>query len=803
MNNNDQSFSDNDMEKVLKNHARISSDSRKRIAGRLFEKLEEKKAEANAESPSKAGSHHIAWRIALAASIILVSGLMLFSAYDRHPEMATVVEFWNNCKIIRGSHELAKIEVGTKLKAGDLLITGPDSGMHIQTGDGSLVSMGRCSELECSAPRGSGRHTFNLHCGSILAKVAHDAKRLFSVKTPDALLKVIGTEFEAKVSGGVPSQNKENDKMKSSAFKKAATLTALTVLTGAVAVTPSNASETVVKSGSTASITASGGTTVDPVKTRSFINSIIKGNYDKNSSIWMGVGIGRKGLFSSIYRFNTDTGKADKVADIAGGARVESRFGGGALLRVYGMLLSNFTVDNGSGCPLVSNRLIMIANNGECLNLEFLAKYWPREPVFSPDGSKLAYIGYEYGQGVAEPVGGLYVLDFRTMVVKLVLPGHLVTRPAWAPDSLKILISKSENNNSKHKIVIIDADSGQVVDTNCNGSVRNCELSADGKRIAYTGIESLFVADYPGGKPVKLDFAKGSLMIMPSFSPDSRYLAYSNYTAARIDEIHVIDLNTNDNKLVCSIPSKGKAVEILKWTDNARLSLCVSDYVSATVILKQIELSGSPAVIKDIELNTKPDADSAKAITELGAVVQLYLNGMRSCALNRLDEGSRNYKEAYVALLKFYDSAKNIDPSLKLESVAPYLELFKKSADMTERELYLKELKKRLELASFIDSYVYKNKRPPDSMEEYAKFFTSSTGTYNSIKANSPEGKFAMRMPDEKRDVITSFELKKIGDKNIEIWSAPLPWGGRLKVRFELKKGRWEPKGEAETVPAP
>ncbi|MFA7230768.1 MAG: FecR family protein, partial [Victivallaceae bacterium] len=358
MNNNDQSFSDNDMEKVLKNHARISSDSRKRIAGCLFKKLGEKKAEAKADSPSKNGSHHIAWRIALASSIILVSGLMLFSAYDRHPEMATVVEFWNSCKIIRGSHGLVKIKVGTKLKAGDLLITGPDSGMHIQTGDGSLVSMGRCSELECSAPRGSGRHTFNLRCGSILAKVSHDAKRLFSVKTPDALLKVIGTEFEAKVSGGVPSQNKGNDKMKSSALKKAATLTALTVLTGAVAVTPSNASETVVKSGSTANITASGGTTVDPVKIQSFVKNIIKGNYEKNSSIWIDVGIGRKGLLSSIYRFNADTGKADKVADIAGWARVESQFSGGALVRITGMLLSDFTVDiKNGGCPLVNRRL--------------------------------------------------------------------------------------------------------------------------------------------------------------------------------------------------------------------------------------------------------------------------------------------------------------------------------------------------------------------------------------------------------------------------------------------------------------
>ena len=814
MNNNDKPLSDNDMKNILKNHVRISFAARERIAGRLFEKLEEKKSESTPQSPSRAGSYHITWPIALAASIALISGIMLILTYStvQHPEMAAVVGFWNNCKIVRGSQELAKIEIGTKLKAGDLLITGSDSGMRIKTGDGSLVSLGRCSELECTAPRGKGRYTFNLHCGSILAEVSHDAKRLFSVKTPDALLKVLGTEFEAKVSGGVPSQNKENDKMKSSTMKKTATLTALTVLTGAVAVTPLHAAETVVKSGSTASISASGGTTVDPVKVQSFIKNVIKGNYEKNSNVWLDADVGSKGLLGSIYKFNADTGKAEKVADAAGLVYVESQFNGGALISVHGILLKYFTISNNNGCPIVSNSLMMIANNGECLDLEFLVKYSPWYPALSPDGLKLAFLGHE--RSGTKYIGGLYVLDFRTMAVKQIFTGDLKTIPAWSSDSSKVIISKNEGYTVQHKMVIIDADSGKVADTGFNGCSAVC--SNDGKRIAYPGeftkggswyrgvpnSGNIFLADYPDGKPVKLTSIEKDGAIMPSFSPDGKLLAYFSATA-RVHELHLINLNTNDDRLIYSIP-KNMFVNSSKWTDNAVLMLGVSDSGSAVTRLKQIDMTSSPAVIKDIEFNFKVDsADSAKAVAELEPAFKLYLAGLQSGCLNRLDEASRNYKDAYAALLKFNDSARNIDPALKLESLAPYLKLFKKLADMPEREFYLKVLNDRLEVLSYLlNSYVAKNKRLPDSMEEYAKFVISYTilSAQLPFKGNSPEAKFVMRMPDEKRDVVTSFELKKLDGNNIEIWSAPLPWGGKLKVRLELKNGHWAQQGETETV---
>jgi len=570
---------------------------------------------------------------------------------------------------------------------------------------------------------------------------------------------------------------------------------------------PLHAAETVVKSGSTASISASGGTTVDPVKVQSFIKNVIKGNYEKNSNVWLGVDVDNKGLLGSIYKFNADTGTAEKAADVAGTVNVESQFSGGVLASVGGMLVNDFAINNHFGNALVNDSLMVIANNGECLDLELIVKYSPLYPVFSPDGSKLAFLGSEKSNSTH--IGGLYVLDLRAMTVKRIFTGALKTIPAWSADSSKILISKNEGYTAEHKIIIIDADSGNAVDTSYEGC--GAVFSADGKRIAYAGgfarggswfngvpvSGNIFIADYPDGKPVKLTSVKNGGAIKPSFSPDGKHLAYFNAMDSAY-ELHVIDLNTKDDKLICSIPNKNKLVEVSKWTDNASLMLVVSDSGSAKPVVKQINITNSPAVIKDIEPNIKVDSDSVKAATELESIFKLYLAKQQAAGLNQLDE-TVSYKDAYAALLKFNDSARNIDPSLKLESLAPYLEVFKKYAEMPYRDLYMKELKTRLRLLSFmINSYVAKNKRLPNSMEEFAKFVTSYN--INNISADSPEVKCMLRMPDEKGDVITSFELKKIDGNNIEIWSAPLPWGGKFNVHLELQNGNWIPeKGKLDT----
>ena len=796
-------LSEKDMEQLLKNHVRIASDAKARIAGQLFAKLGEKKA--------KGIPHRFFWP--LAAALALVAGLLFVPS--RGTGLGTVVDCWDDCKLVRGANPPAALGIGTRVGVGDLLITGPNAGMRIKTGDGSLVSVGRGTELECAAPRGGGRPTFDLHRGRVLAKVSHDAGRQFSVKTPDALLKVLGTEFEVKVVDVAPSQ--EKGKMNISTIKSVATLTALTVLAGAVAVSPLDAADTVVKAGSTASVTASGKTTVDALKARSFIESVIKGNYEKDAHVWFSHRC--KGVMSSLYRFDTGSGKTVKIADVAGGGTINAQFDGGAVVSA-GALYVDASGRMGvyGGGVVVSDCLMMVGNGGEFLDLSSITKYAPRDPVFSPDGSKLAFFGTEdKGHGNS---CGIFVLDFQTMEVKHLYAGGVMTIPAWSLDSSKIVISRSWGYVNQHRLVVIDIGTGKVTETGYDGC--GAVFSPDGKRLAYVGAftktgqsggwmggvptcGNIFVANYPDGKPMKVTDVRQGGALSPVFSPDGKRIAYIHtYEKDKKDglfvrvgkslgfgggedtsayDLRIVDLDGQNDRMI----SCGRFIHRLSWVGESKLMAVTSD----EVVL--IDVGGVAVDVKAMEADLGVDAGTEKALSVLTPVFGFYYDAMLACDENRLGDARRDYNDAYVALLTLKSSIKGIDPEFSVDSLNPCLVEFKKMADMSARNLYLKTLKGRVFLMRFyLNRFVERDNRLPGSMKELVE---------ETAAKRSPGKCFAL-MPDQKPGEPSAFELKKLDDKNVEIWSAPLSWGGWLKARSTLENGKWRPHGEVEEVKA-
>lgn len=59
--------------------------------------------------------------------------------------------------------------------------------------------------------------------------------------------------------------------------------------------------------------------------------------------------------------------------------------------------------------------------------------------------------------------------------------------------------------------------------------IRDAVLSPDGKQVAFTALNRLYVADYPGGSPRRLTNANYT-EAQPTWSPDGRYLAYVTWT---------------------------------------------------------------------------------------------------------------------------------------------------------------------------------------------------------------------------------------------------------------------------------
>jgi hypothetical protein len=102
----------------------------------------------------------------------------------------------------RGAQRLPA-SVGTKLREGDIVVTGPDGALGITFKDNSLLSIGPESRLAIDrfvfdATTHKGSFETSLTKGTLAGvsgKIAKQSPDAMKVKTPPALLGVRGTEF--------------------------------------------------------------------------------------------------------------------------------------------------------------------------------------------------------------------------------------------------------------------------------------------------------------------------------------------------------------------------------------------------------------------------------------------------------------------------------------------------------------------------------------------------------------------------------------------------------------------------------
>ncbi len=161
-------------------------------------------------------------------------------------------------------------------------------------------------------------------------------------------------------------------------------------------------------------------------------------------------------------------------------------------------------------------------------------------PAWSPDGKKLAYVGYERGRSSVY-VHTLASGDLRKAVSEKGINGA----PAWTPDGSKLVVTLSFETNPDLYLVDLAGGNRKRL-TDHYGIDTEAAISPDGMQVAFTsdrgGSPQIYIMSINGGEPRRVTF-QGRQNLRPRFSPDGKSLLVVNSEGGRYT-IGIVDLQS-------------------------------------------------------------------------------------------------------------------------------------------------------------------------------------------------------------------------------------------------------------------
>jgi TolB protein len=190
-------------------------------------------------------------------------------------------------------------------------------------------------------------------------------------------------------------------------------------------------------------------------------------------------------------------------------------------------------------------------------------------PVWSPDGSKLAYVSFEK----KKPVIYVHALASGQRQVVANFKGSN-SAPAWSPDGRKLAVVLSKDGNSQ--IYSVNADGTGVQRLNQSAGIdTEPRYSPDGGTIYFTsdrgGSPQIYRMGANGGDAQRVTF-EGSYNVSPRPSPDGKSLAFISRRDGRF-QLAVMDLASKQVQIL----SDSHKDESPSFAPNSRMILIATE----------------------------------------------------------------------------------------------------------------------------------------------------------------------------------------------------------------------------------
>ena len=153
---------------------------------------------------------------------------------------------------------------------------------------------------------------------------------------------------------------------------------------------------------------------------------------------------------------------------------------------------------------------VALEGEGEAVNRTALNPGWDAHPVYSPDGSSIAFLSMKRG-GYEADLTRLALLDRKTGHIRFVSDeknfDDQIQDLAWSPDGKTIVFDGV--HHGRNPLFTLDLASGKVEERLRHSTLDAWQLASDGKTIVYTrrAIDApteLYRASLAGGEPERL-----------------------------------------------------------------------------------------------------------------------------------------------------------------------------------------------------------------------------------------------------------------------------------------------------------